>query len=228
LGITGISGIEITKKGVSPRIVELEIKKSDGTTAKMTGQDFRTKLGIKSAWVYRIGGTFPDVPIDFWAFGQVEYLSEKGIIQGYADGTFKPSAIVTRGQFVKMLAVALNIPATGKSNFTDTSGNWADPYIAALSSKSIVNGFEDGSFRPDVMITRAEICAIIARAKALSKGSINVTFNDTSNHWALNMIDIVASNGIVTGYTGGEFKPDAGATRAEVVAMIYRMLTASN
>jgi SpoIID/LytB domain protein len=228
LGLSGISSIEISQKGVSPRIVALAIKKQDGSTTKMSGQDFRTKLGLKSAWVYQMGGTYFDVPLSYWAFSQIEYLSEKGVVEGFSGGSFRPSAIVTRAQFVKMLAEALNINPSGKSTFNDTSGHWAEPYIAALNAKGIVGGFSNGSFRPDVMITRAEICTIIARAKGLTKGSQNVAFSDISDHWARPSIEAVATNGIVTGYADGTFRANVGGTRAEVAVMIYRMLNAKS
>jgi hypothetical protein len=194
----------------------------------MSGQDFRTKLGLKSAWVYQMGGTYFDVPLSHWAFSQIEYLSDKGIVQGFSGGSFKPSAVVTRAQFVKMLAAALNISPTGKSNFNDTTGHWAEPYIAALNAKGIVSGFDNGSFRPDVMITRAEICAIIARAKNLTEGSKSISFSDISNHWAKPSIEVIASNGIVTGYADGTFRANAGGSRAEVSVMICRMLNVKN
>jgi hypothetical protein len=124
-----------------------------------------------------------------------------------------------------MLCLAQGIPTGGASNFTDVKGHWAEPYISALVGKGIISGYPDGNFRPEARITRAEICAVISRAMDLSPGSNKSSFPDTEGNWAKNDIQLVASNGIVNGYTDGNFKPSASATRAEVSAIIYRMLT---
>ncbi|HEY3375706.1 MAG TPA: SpoIID/LytB domain-containing protein [Candidatus Aquicultor sp.] len=224
LGITGITGVAITKTGASPRIVELKITKTDGSCTAMSGATLRTKLGLKSTWVAQITGTFPDVSLGYWAFPQIEDLAAKNVIGGYSDGRFKPTATVTRAEFAKMLCLALNIPTGGTSTFVDVNGNWAESYISALVAKGITNGYSDGTFRPSALITRAEICTIIARAKTLTTGSKPASFPDISSHWAETSIELVASNGIVTGYPEGAFKPGANATRAEIAVIISRML----
>lgn len=224
LGITGVAGIKVLKEGVSPRIAELQIAKTDGTTSVMSGGTFRSKLGLKSTWIYQMGGTFPDVPLDHWAIVQIEDLVSRGIISGFTDGSFKPGDPLTRAQFAKMLCLALGIPTSGSNNFTDTKGHWAESYISTLVSNGIINGYADGTFRPDKTITRAEICTIIARAMDLETGTTAASFTDTDGHWAKNDIQLIASNGIVNGYTDGSFRPNSSATRAEVSVILYRML----
>lgn len=224
LGVTGIASLKITKTGVSPRISELKIVKTDGSSTTMRGDTFRSKLGLKSTWIDQMGGTFPDVSLDHWAFAQIEDLVKRSIIAGYSDGTFRPEAVVTRGQFAKMLCLSQGIPTGGSSNFADVKGHWAEPYITPLVANDIISGYPDGTFRPDVRITRAEICAVMSRAMDLSTGSIKSSFPDIEGHWAKNDIQLIASNGIVNGYTDGNFRPNASATRAEVSAITYRML----
>ncbi len=224
LGVSGIANLVVTKYGVSPRISQLNIVKADGSTTSMRGDTFRSKLGLKSTWIYQMGGTFPDVSLGYWAFTQIEDLNKRGIITGYSDGTFKPEAIVTRAQFAKMLCLSQGIPTGGSSTFTDVTGHWAEPYISALVSRGIIGGYPDGTFRPDARISRAELCAVIERAMELSPGSSKSSFPDIEGHWAKSDIQIIASSGIVTGYTDGNFRPDASANRAEVAAIIYRTL----
>ncbi len=224
LGISGVANLVITKTGVSPRISQLSIKKADGSATTMRGDTFRSKLGLKSTWIYQMGGTFPDVSMGYWAFTQIEDLNKRGIIAGYSDGTFKPEVVVTRAQFAKMLCLAEGIPAGGSSTFTDVKGHWAEPYISALVGKGIIGGYPDGTFRPEARISRAEICSVISRAMDLSAGSIKNSFPDIEGHWAKSDIQLIASNGIVTGYTDGNFRPNASANRAEVSVIIYRML----
>ncbi|MBE0448251.1 MAG: SpoIID/LytB domain-containing protein [Actinobacteria bacterium] len=223
LGIPNIANLRVTKMGVSPRISQLEIVQSNGIKTSMQGNTFRLKLGLKSTWISNMGGTFPDVPLDYWAFTQIEDLAKRGVITGYTDGKFKPEVAVTRGQFSKMLCIALGIPTGSASSFNDTPGHWAEPYIAALVNQEIIRGYPDGTFRPDRSITRAEISAIISRAMGLSPGSSPASFPDIADHWAKSDIEIMASNGLVNGYADGYFKPDLNAKRCEVAVIIYRM-----
>jgi len=223
LGIANIASLKITKKGASPRISELEIIKTDGTKTSMAGSTFRSKLGLRSTWIYQLGGIFPDVSFEYWAAIQIADLAERGIITGYPDGTFKPETAVTRGQFAKMLCLALGIPAGGSSKFSDTAGHWAEQYITALANQEIVGGYPNGTFKPDAQITRAEISAIISRSLDLESGTNQATFSDIEGHWAKDDIQIMASNTLVTGYPNGTFKPNASAKRSEVATIIYRM-----
>jgi len=224
LGVSGIANLVITKYGVSPRISQIKIVKADGSATTMRGDTFRSKLSLKSTWIYQMGGTFPDVSLNYWAFTQIEDLVKRGVIAGYSDGTFKPDEIVTRGQFAKMLCLAQGIPTDGSNTFTDVKGHWAESYISALVTNGIIGGYPDGTFRPEARISRAEICSVIARAMDLSPGSNKSSFPDIEGHWAKNVIQLIASNGIVTGYTDGNFKPNASANRAEVSVIIYRTL----
>jgi hypothetical protein len=221
--VTGLSGVGITKTGVSPRIAKLDILKSDGTKTTMAGSTFRSKLGLKSTWIYQMGGVFPDVALDHWASAQITNLVERGVIGGYPDGSFRPESPVTRSQFAKMLCLALGISSAGASEFTDSQGHWAEGYIQALALRGVVGGYPDGTFKPEAQISRAEICAIIARALDLTQGPTPAAFPDIADHWAAPNIRLIASNGIVNGYTDGSFKPNASAKRSEVSAIVYRM-----
>jgi len=223
LGVSGISGLKVTRNGASPRIAELEILKSNGTKTTMAGSTFRSKLGLKSTWIHQMGGVFPDVSLDYWAAAQIADLVERGIVGGYPDGTFKPEAQVTRSQFAKMLCLALGMAGGGASDFSDAQGHWAEEYISALAMRGVVGGYPDGTFKPEAQISRAEICAIISRALDLTQGPEQVAFPDITDHWAASDIRLIASNAIVNGYTDGTFKPNASAKRSEVSAIIYRM-----
>ncbi|HCG98592.1 MAG TPA: hypothetical protein DE036_01940 [Actinobacteria bacterium] len=223
LGVTGFSSVKVTKTGASPRIAQLEIIKSDGSKTTMAGSTFRSKLGLKSTWIYQMGGVFPDVALDYWAAAQITNLVERGVISGYPDGLFQPELPVTRSQFAKMLCLALGISSAGTSEFTDSQGHWAEGYIQALALRGVVGGYPDGTFKPEAQISRAEICAIIARALDLTQGPAQTTFPDIADHWAAPNIQLIASNSIVNGYTDGSFKPNASAKRSEVSAIVYRM-----
>jgi hypothetical protein len=95
----------------------------------------------------------------------------------------------------------------------------------ALVEKGTVKGYPDGTFRPDQLIKRDEIAAIIARAKSLPALTDKATFSDVNaGQWAFGVIEACASAGILSGYPDGTFRPEIEATRAEACAVISRSL----
>ncbi|MBI4733765.1 MAG: S-layer homology domain-containing protein, partial [Rubrobacteridae bacterium] len=169
--------------------------------------------------------SFSDIPGNAWYETYVDTLVGKGIISGYAHGTFKPGASVTRAEFSKMLALALgwNIKAVQVSSFSDVPvGNWALGYVEAAKLNNALNGYPDGTFGLSKAITRAEIAATIARVKAYALSPS--AFADTNGHWADASIGACAKVGILSGYPGGLFKPNGPATRAEAAKLIAGLL----
>ncbi len=103
-----------------------------------------------------------------------------------------------------------------------TKGHWAYNSINYLNKESLIKGFNDGSFRPDHSITRAEAATIIARELNL-KPTQTVSFSDVkSGHYAINNIAAVAEKGIMTGREKGTFQPDVKLSRAEVSTILER------
>ncbi|MDO5716142.1 MAG: S-layer homology domain-containing protein, partial [Tissierellia bacterium] len=100
--------------------------------------------------------------------------------------------------------------------------HWASGAIAYTTQMGIFEGRPDGTFGPQVNITRAEYATIVARYKGILSGTPR--FSDVAGHWAENYIYACGDTGIVTGYTDGTFKPNNPIIRAEAVAMTNRML----
>lgn len=102
-----------------------------------------------------------------WAEVSIKNAVNGGIVSGYPDGTFKPDMTVTRAEFAVMLMNAWKLQGEGVVlTFTDNAkiGAWAQQAIAKAVKAGIIHGYEDGSFRPDAQITRAEMAVIIANA----------------------------------------------------------------
>lgn len=105
------------------------------------------------------------------------------------------------------------------SHFSDVSSHWAEDYIDYLSSQNVIGGFPDGTFRPNETLTRAQVSAILANELNLTLMSSN--FPDvSSSHWANDSIGAVVSQGLMSGYPDGTFKPNEPMTRAEVSSVI--------
>lgn len=152
-------------------------------------------------------------------------------IAGYEDGSFRPENNVTRSETAVMIYRLLNqTQNTAESQgtawrFSDTPpGTWYDTAIRTLTSEGIVNGYEDGSFRPGHMVTRAEFVAMAMRFSGASPHGTGRQFEDVpQTHWAAGYIQAAADAGMISGYLDGTFRPDQYITRAEAVTVLNRV-----
>ena len=108
---------------------------------------------------------FSDVSADKWYNNAVSTLSHMGVIGGYADGTFRPDAPISRAEFAKIaVSFTQNTGSAVYSYFTDVkTTDWFAPYVTAAKDAGLIEGYSDGSFKPESKITRAEACAIVNR-----------------------------------------------------------------
>ncbi|MCA0985197.1 S-layer homology domain-containing protein [Halobacillus yeomjeoni] len=168
-------------------------------------------------------GHYHDVSNDYWAQSEIEYMSKQGIINGYDGDYFKPSNDVTRGEVAKMMTAALDLSPSSNNHFSDDNGHWAEKYINAVADAGYITGYENGTFKPDQAITRAEISALFKRSFNLQGAEGN--FNDVpQNHWAYDEVRALVANDISTGYDGNVFKPSKDTTRAEFTVFLYRAI----
>ena len=113
--------------------------------------------------------SFSDVDSSRWSLQYIEACAEAGIINGYTDGTFRPTENVTRAQMAKMIAAAAGLSSDASvSSFSDVGTHWALQYIEACADAGIVTGYTDGTFLPESSVTRAAAAAMISRALALT------------------------------------------------------------
>lgn len=128
-----------------------------------------------------------------WASTEISTLTNAGILKGYTDGSFRPDAAITRAEFAA-IAARFDKLSGGNKTFSDVpTDHWAYAAITSAAEKGWVNGYSDGTFRPDNAITRAEVVkitnAVLMRtcdkdyvADNLSK---LISYNDlTSAYWA--------------------------------------------
>ena len=137
--------------------------------------------------------TFHDVPKNFWAANYIGYVQQFGIISGYADGSFRPNAPVTRAEFA-VIASRFEKLTEGGKHFTDVpSAHWAAKYIDFAATRGWVTGYADGTFKPENPISRAEVAAATCRLLERSADQSYIrshlnelrTFADlTEDHWA--------------------------------------------
>ncbi|MEN1985666.1 S-layer homology domain-containing protein [Paenibacillus hubeiensis] len=124
----------------------------------------------------------------------------------------------------RLLAFIREALAGNSVTFQDVASHWASKDILSAAKIGIINGYPDGRFRPDASITRAEFSTLLVKAFALRSGSGRIELRDIQTSWARESIEILASNGVINGYSDGTFRADQRITRAEMVAMISKIL----
>ena len=150
-------------------------------------------------------------------------------IVGYEDGTIRPNGHITPAEaatvFFRLLTdKARDANLTDRSPYPDVSaGDWCNKAIATLSRMGILSGYEDGSFRPNATVTRAEFAAMAARFDTEAK-PVDTPFTDLTGCWAADEIAKAYGKGWVNGYGDNTFRPNGPITRAEAVTLINRVL----
>ena len=107
--------------------------------------------------------TYTDVPDNYWANTAISTMTGLGFVQGRSTTTFDPQSPITRAQFAAICARFDTGTSSGTQTFSDISGHWAEKYIQRAAELGWIKGFEDGTFRPDTYITRAQAMTMINR-----------------------------------------------------------------
>ncbi len=110
--------------------------------------------------------------------------------------------------------------------FSDISGHWAESDIKKAAQSGIVIGYENGTFKPNSIVTRAEFVVMLMKALKPQEEAVRPTFTDSAKigTWAQQAVGQAVQLGIVKGYPDGSFRPDAEITRAEMAVMIIKAL----
>lgn len=166
----------------------------------------------------------PDKPSDLNTEDHIAYIT------GYSDGTVQPNADITRAEVAAIFYRLLDEDAHAKydttaNGFPDVSADaWYGKAVSTLSAMGILKGYEDGTFRPDASITRAELAAVAVRFFRAPAAPAEERFSDIAGHWANEAINAAAQLGIVNGYEDGTFRPANNITRAETIQMVNNVL----
>lgn len=161
-----------------------------------------------------------------WAGEAVGRLALSGVLKGFPDGSYGPGQAVTRAQFVTSLAAALNWPEPeSKTSFNDYIPDWAKPAVEAAAARGVINGYPDGTIRPDAKITRSEMAVMIDRALSLRDTEGMIYYKDLNKipDYALGAVWRITEAGLLQG-SEGYFNPLQGATRAEMAVAVDRVL----
>ncbi len=178
------------------------------------------------------GGGFTDVPAGHAFYEAIGALSAQGVISGYSDGTFRPNAQLTRGQFTKIIVLALGkhteeIEGAANPSFSDvryTGSSYPFDYVEEASALHIINGYSDGTFAPSRNVTRLQLALMLVRAGgddlAAPPAGYRCPFTDVPAN-ARSDVAVAIFNGILSGKTESVFDPYSPATRGQVAKMVY-------
>ena len=176
---------------------------------------------------------FNDIADVEWAMEAIENLSQKGIINGKAEGIFAPNDNVTRAEFLKMIIAAFGMEdENADCDFTDVEADaWYYSVVASAYNIGIVKGYEDGSFGVNDLITRQDAAVIIFRAVAAAEKLIpdnggNIVFSDSEqiSDYAVDSVNNLVKAKVLQG-SDGNFMPKKNCTRAEAAVMVSKIMT---
>jgi len=166
---------------------------------------------------------FSDVTEDNWFYSYVVDLTERGIISGYADGTFRPNQGISVEAFLKMV-----IGTMGYDNLESTDGYWASPYITKAKELMLITDDEIENYTR--LITRKEIAKIVVRSldekfdEDLEKYNYVFLDVDAMDEFDKELILRAYAKGIISGYEDNTFRPENNALRSEATVIITRLI----
>lgn len=191
---------------------------------------------IESACAAWSGGGFQDVPQDAWYAGAVERVCDAGLMQGVSSDVFAPGAPVTRGQIAAILHRLAGEPSVYGSSFSDVLPSaYYSRAVAWAARRGVVEGFADGTFRPDQPVSRQQLAAILyryARMKGADSGrrALLEDYRDAAqvSSYAREALSWALAEGILQGTKEGKLLPQGQAARGQTAVLLdrFRELTA--
>ena len=171
---------------------------------------------------------FIDVDPDSWYYGAVEYAYENGLMNGVAADQFAPQTTLTRAMMAAVLANLENGSANTSGSFSDVAdGAWYADAVNWAAENGIVNGYEDGTFRPDAPLTREQMAAFLYNYAAYKGYDVSATndlaqFSDAAqvSSWAADVVKWAVGADLLHGVGDDKLAPTGTATRAEVAAIL--------
>jgi len=174
---------------------------------------------------------FTDLPTSHWSYDYINALSKQGIINGYSDETFRPDQAITRAELLKIALETSNKDAFAFENlyFDDfTMNDWFAEYVVFAAQNEYVSGYDDGTFRPNQNITRAEALKIILSVAGKENSSDSFValarYKDVSeNDWFAPHFSYAIQQNIISGYEDSTIRPNQSITRAEAAKIIMEV-----
>lgn len=220
--VTTPDGTQLTSNAVDyvPSNVKTEVEVSTTSPTISTTESKDEAFSIK---------TFTDIIDSSWYHEGVRYCIEAGLMDGLGNGIFAPKATLSRGMLAQILYKAARQPSVSENGtFNDVTSNaWYANAVTWANENGIIYGYENGTFCPDIPVTREQFAAMLWRyaGSPASTASLNI-FTDSTNigAWAVDGLRWAVEQGIIAGKGDGTLDPHSTATRAEAAAMLQRYM----
>ncbi|SDD83461.1 immunoglobulin-like domain-containing protein, partial [Paenibacillus sp. cl123] len=208
--------------------IVLKVRAEDGSVKTYTITI--TRHTVKLTPPSNGGCTFTDIR-NHWAEPEICEAAALGIVEGVDAQTFMPDVRVTRTEFAVMLLRTQRIPISNEAvpmPFLDKESipEWARQAIRTAVAKGVLDGFLDGTLRPQQTVSRAEMAAMLAKSmKWETAGLKDTSFADNASipAWAKGYVEATRKHGMVEGRDGNQFVPDGRTTRAEAAVVLLRL-----
>lgn len=177
------------------------------------------------------GLPFGDVKSGDWYYGAVQFVYEKGYFSGTATNAFSPNTPMTRAMLATVLhRISGERAPGGTSAFRDVAdGLWYSDGVAWAGSNGIVNGMGDGTYCPDLAVSREQLVTMLYRFQSYRKGNVSgkgslagYPDGNTVSDWAKTAMEWATGAGLIQGRDTGRLDPKGNATRAEVATILQR------
>lgn len=201
-------------------------------TFKNVTEAHTIKATFAEADAVNVSTVFTDISDSTWCHDAVQFVFDNGLMNGTTTTTFEPGKTLTRGMWVTMLYRMAGSPAvSGSSTFSDVDeSTWCLDAILWGTANGIINGFNDGTFRTNDVVTRQQLVAILYRyaqymgydttASASLEG-----FTDADTVWAKEAMEWALAEGILNGTTAATLTPNGSANRGQAATFLMRFVT---
>jgi len=169
-----------------------------------------------------------------WAQADIEWLASKLLVKGITESDFAPNKSITRAEFATLLVRALGLKEQTGATFSDiNAAEWFAGYAAAAAKSGLIEGYEDGTFRPSQTISREEMAVLalraasfVAKQDASAQASALESFSDAEaiSDWARQASAFAVDSGLMNGVSDTSFAPKDQSNRAQAAVILKRLL----
>ena len=178
-----------------------------------------------------VSDLFIDIARDAWYKDAIQYAYDNGLMTGVSATEFAPEATTTRAMIVSILARLEGVTTAQAAGFADVTDEWYATAVNWAANVGVVNGYEDNTFKPNTAITREQLAAILMNYAAYKGEDVSnradlTSYTDQPSTWAEETMSWAVAEGLISGVTNTELQPQGNATRAQVAAILQRLLEA--
>lgn len=200
-------------------------------TFERVNKNHTISVTFKVAEAVDVANIFRDISTSTWCYDAVQFVYVNGLMNGTTTSTFEPNRTLNRGMWVTMLYRMAGSPAiSGTEDFTDVDAStWCYDALLWASRNGIVNGFDDGTFRANAVVTRQQLVAILYRYAQYmgydtSASASLAGFVDAGSVWAVEPMEWALAEGVLAGTSATTLSPNGSANRGQAATFLMRFM----